>query len=88
MNDELSFEDIKNIADEELDNIIPSLGEDDDDSKLTNDISNLVHEANEKAAKEQMKKELIKELEERGLKGIYSEDMDYDTLEKILYENK
>ena len=53
-----------------------------------NDISNLAHEQNEKVMKEEMKKEIINELKETGAETAYLEDLEYDSLEKILNENK
>lgn len=80
-------DDFLDIIDKELDNIDVSL-DNVDDSKLSNDISKLVHEQNEKVMKEKMKKEIIRELVETGADFAYSEDMNYDTLENMLNENK
>lgn len=80
-------EDFMSIIDKELDNIDISLDEA-NNSNLSNDISNLAHEQNEKVMKEEMKKEIINELKETGAETAYLEDLEYDSLEKILNENK
>ena len=60
---------------------------------LSNDISKMVHEQNEKVVKEVMKKELLQTLdaiEATGANVCYSDDMSYEELEKIVddYEQK
>ena len=80
-------EDFMSIIDKELDNIDISLDAV-NNSNLSNDISKLAHEQNEKVMKEEMKKEIINELKETGAETVYLEDLEYDSLEKILNENK
>ena len=80
-------EDFMSIIDKELDNIDISLDAV-NNSNLSNDISKLAHEQNEKVMKEEMKKEIINELKETGTETAYLEDLEYDSLEKILNENK
>lgn len=80
-------EDFMSIIDKELDNIDISLDAV-NNSNLSNDISKLAHEQNEKVMKEEMKKEIINELKETGAETAYLEDLEYDSLEKILNENK
>jgi len=86
----MNEEDIFNAIDKKLDNIDLSL-EDVYNNNIGNDISELVHKQNEEVIREKMKKELISSLEELNKNGAnieYSEDMSYETLEKILNENK
>jgi len=83
MNEDL----IADIIDKELDNIDVSL-DDMYDSNLENDISKLVHDQNEKVMKERMKKEIIHEIEEAGADVLFTENMNYDTLENILKDIK
>ena len=83
MNEDL----IADIIDKELDNIDLSL-DDMYDSNLENDISKLVHDQNEKVMKERMKKEIIHEIEEAGADVLFTENMNYDTLENILKDIK
>ena len=80
-------EDLMSIIDKELDNIDISMDEA-NNSNLSNDISNLAHEQNEKIMKDRMKKEIINELKETGADTAYSDDMKYETLEEILNDNK
>ena len=82
-------ESIENVIEDAFDKIDDStiIGND----NLENDISNLVHEQNEKIVKEKMKKELINTLDDLKRSGAsicYSEDMEYDELEKIVNENQ
>lgn len=76
-------DDIENILNDEFDKIDDSMLSD----NLSNDISKMVHEQNEKVVKEAMKKEMLQTLDYAKATGAnicYTDDMSYEELEKIV----
>lgn len=80
-------DDIENILNDEFDKIDDSILCD----NLSNDISKLVHEQNEKVVKDVMKKEMLQILDSAKASGAnicYTDDMSYEELEKIVDDYK
>ena len=75
---------IENVLDEAFNKIDDNMISDDN---LTNDISNLVHEQNEKITKDVMRREILQSLDDLKASGVdvyYTDDMSYDELEEII----
>ena len=75
---------IENVLDEAFNKIDDNMISDDN---LTNDISNLVHEQNEKITKDVMRRKILQSLDDLKASGVdvyYTDDMSYDELEEII----